>query len=116
MNFPQHLGLLAVGGAGWMGGANYVRHLATAAASPRRPPGFIRLRRSPARGLAGNAPRCASPSSIPCSPAFKGGASPARVETAGIDSVYPVTCDNNTISASGFRSAQFGSAHGLVGF
>src|SRR5436190_22730476 len=32
----KHLGLIAVGGPGWMGGANYVRHLAAAvrAAAP----------------------------------------------------------------------------------
>lgn len=27
---PRHIGLVAIGGAGWMGGANYVRHLAAA--------------------------------------------------------------------------------------
>ena len=40
---PQHIGLVTVGGAAWMGGANYVRHLAAAlhAAAPGTQTSFI---------------------------------------------------------------------------
>ena len=43
MSFPQHVGLVALGGAGWMGGSNYVRGLAAAirAASPETKVSFI---------------------------------------------------------------------------
>ena len=43
MSFPQHVGLVALGGAGWMGGSNYVRGLAAAihAASPATKVSFI---------------------------------------------------------------------------
>ena len=43
MSFPQHVGLVALGGAGWMGGSNYVRSVAAAirAASPATKISFI---------------------------------------------------------------------------
>ena len=43
MMFPRHVGLVALGGAGWMGGSNYVRGLAAAirAASPETKVSFI---------------------------------------------------------------------------
>lgn len=43
MSFPQHVGLVALGGAGWMGGSNYVRGIAAAirAASPATKVSFI---------------------------------------------------------------------------
>jgi glycosyltransferase involved in cell wall biosynthesis len=43
MNAAPHIGLVAVGGAGWMGGANYVRNLAVAirAAAPEARVSFV---------------------------------------------------------------------------
>ena len=43
MSFSQHVGLVALGGGGWMGGANYVRGLAAGirAASPETKVSFI---------------------------------------------------------------------------
>jgi glycosyltransferase involved in cell wall biosynthesis len=43
MNPPEHIGLVAIGGAGWMGGANYIRNLAASlrAASPNTRVSFV---------------------------------------------------------------------------
>ncbi len=94
MSEMKHVGLVALGGAGWMGGTNYVRGLATAirAASPETRVSFlcpqnllpdwhdapsviaVKMRRTLRARLFDRTPRL-----------------PAAVSRAGIEFVYPVT-------------------------
>lgn len=114
MSPPQHLGLLAVGGAGWMGGANYVRHLAAAvrAAAPAIRVSFVCGERlledwREVQPLLPVATRRTGLARL-----FRRGASLPRVlETAAIDFVYPVTYDNEyNLGVSFPIGAQLGSA------
>ena len=114
MNFPQHLGLLAVGGAGWMGGANYVRHLAAAvrAAAPAARVSVV----------CGDPLRKDFQEMQPLLPVAVHRSLLARlvkpraplaqiVETERIDFVYPVTYDNQYNLGVRFPiGSQFGSA------
>ena len=91
----KHVGLIAVGGAGWMGGANYVRHLAAAirAASPATRVSFV-CGAPLAKDWRDAEPRIDLKPSLFAR--LLGGDTSMRgaLERAGVEFVYPLTYDN----------------------
>ncbi len=94
MSFPQHVGLVALGGAGWMGGSNYVRGLAAAihASSPATKVSFICPKnllpdwRNDASVIAVKTQRTLRARLFDRTPQL-----PKVIAEAGIEFVYPVT-------------------------
>ena len=110
----KHLGLVAVGGAGWMGGANYVRHLAAAvrAADPAVRVSFVCG--SPlAQDWRDAEPRvevAVRPSRL-ARLLGRGVTLRAALERAGIEFAYPLTYDNEYNLGLSFPiGAQLGAA------
>ena len=93
----KHLGLIAVGGAGWMGGAQYVRHLAAAvrAAAPEMRVSFVC-----GSVLAGDWQDAEPRVEVAVRPSLvaralgRGAPLRAVLERAGIEFAYPITYDN----------------------
>jgi len=98
MSAPRHIGVVAVGGTGWMGGANYVRHLAAAvrAASPE-----VRISFICGSALREDWQDVAPLISVPTRPSLlqrlPGRGAPLRraLERHGVEFVYPLTYDND---------------------
>jgi glycosyltransferase involved in cell wall biosynthesis len=98
MNARRHIGFAAVGGKGWMGGANYIRHLAAAvrAASPECEVSFW-VGSTIAEDWADAQPRHMLPVDPPLLQRLLGaGKKPLgeRLRDAGVDFLYPITYDN----------------------
>lgn len=99
MSGPAHIGLAAVGGPGWMGGMNYVRHLAAAieAASPGRRVSFV-CGEALLPHWRDAAPLIRVPMKPPLLSKITGRAAGRLrrpIERAGIDFLYPLTYDNS---------------------
>lgn len=98
MSTPGHIGFVAVGGAGWMGGANYVRHLAAAvhAAAPEVRISFIcgSSLRDDWHDVAPILPVATRPSLVQ---RVLGRGAPLRrtIGRSGVEFIYPITYDND---------------------
>ena len=92
----KHVGLVAVGGAGWMGGANYVRNLAAAirAVSPETRVTFI-VGEPVAAEWRDVEPRIVVSSAGALRRLVSGAKSlPAALRESGVEFLYPLTYDN----------------------
>ena len=97
MSRKPHIGLVAIGGKGWMGGANYVRNLAAAieAAAPGTPVSWL-CGEKIADEWRDVAPRWTmqAPSRVERWLGRHPGRFRHRLQQAGVDFVYPLTYDN----------------------
>ncbi len=110
MKLPSHIGLVAIGGAGWMGGANYVRHLAAALRSLVPD---IRVSILCGKPMAGDWRDAQHLVKVPVKPTlFTREPLRRAIEWRRINFVYPLTYDNEYNLGLRFPiGSQLGSAH-----